>query len=102
MSRLHAKLFFVLCLSASAVVQFVTLDNATFVGTTLGLVTRYLGIPYAEPPISVSGTGDRRFRLPVAKSYTSGTFPAAVFDLVHEHESKDFAASIAAYLLYTV
>lgn len=28
----------------------VTLDSATFTGTTSGRVTKFLGIPYAQPP----------------------------------------------------
>lgn len=37
----------------------VTLDNATFTGLASGAVNKFLGIPYAQPPI-----GDLRFRLP--------------------------------------
>ena len=28
----------------------VTLDNGTFTGTTLGSVSQFLGIPFAQPP----------------------------------------------------
>jgi acetylcholinesterase len=28
----------------------VTLDNGTFTGTTSGSVSRFLGIPFAQPP----------------------------------------------------
>nr|CAH17527.1 carotenoid ester lipase precursor [Pleurotus sapidus] len=52
----------------------VTLDSATFTGTTSGRVTKFLGIPYAQPP-----TGDRRFRLPEPIPPYTGTVRATAF-----------------------
>ncbi|KAK0487104.1 carotenoid ester lipase precursor [Armillaria novae-zelandiae] len=52
----------------------VTLDSATFTGTTSGSVSKFLGIPFAQPP-----TGDRRFRLPEAHPAYNGTYDASAF-----------------------
>ncbi|KAF4574341.1 Carboxylic ester hydrolase [Pleurotus pulmonarius] len=49
----------------------VILDSATFTGTSTGKVTKFLGIPYAQPP-----TGDRRFRLPEPIPPYTGTVQA--------------------------
>ncbi|KAF4576970.1 hypothetical protein EYR36_004954 [Pleurotus pulmonarius] len=60
--------------SLTGAANSVTLDSATFTGTTSGRVTKFLGIPYAQPP-----TGDRRFRLPEPISPYTGTVRATAF-----------------------
>ncbi|KAL4263269.1 Carboxylic ester hydrolase [Pleurotus pulmonarius] len=60
--------------SLAGAANSVTLDSATFTGATSGRVTKFLGIPYAQPP-----TGDRRFRLPEPISPYTGTVRATAF-----------------------
>ncbi|KAJ8481682.1 hypothetical protein ONZ51_g5842 [Trametes cubensis] len=52
----------------------VSLDGATVIGTTNGTTTRYLGIPYAQPPI-----GDLRLRLPKPVLPYKGVLNATAF-----------------------
>ncbi|KAI0682884.1 carotenoid ester lipase [Cerioporus squamosus] len=52
----------------------VTLDNATVIGQPNGTVVKYLGLPFAQPPV-----GDLRFRLPKAVSPFNGTINATAF-----------------------
>ncbi|KAK0460036.1 carotenoid ester lipase precursor [Desarmillaria tabescens] len=77
--QLLVPLGFQACIVASAVISSrtgptVTLDSATFTGTTSGVVSKFLGIPFAQPP-----TGDRRFRLPETLPAYNGSYDATDF-----------------------
>ncbi|KAK2464493.1 hypothetical protein APHAL10511_003472 [Amanita phalloides] len=68
---LHASLAFA---APSSNKVTVTLDKGVFSGTTDGTVTKFLGIPYAQPPV-----GDLRYRLPVSHGPYNGSFDATKF-----------------------
>ncbi|KAI0657904.1 carotenoid ester lipase precursor [Cubamyces menziesii] len=63
-----------LCANALATEGSVTLDDATVLGTTEGGVTRYLGIPFAQPPV-----GKLRLQLPQPIPRYTGTVNATAF-----------------------
>ncbi|KIP02703.1 hypothetical protein PHLGIDRAFT_78736 [Phlebiopsis gigantea 11061_1 CR5-6] len=52
------------------------LDNGTFWGTNSGAIKRFLGIPYAQPPI-----GNLRFRPPLPSDPYSGTYDSGFFSV---------------------
>ncbi|KAK0185686.1 carotenoid ester lipase precursor [Armillaria mellea] len=79
LSQLLVLLGLQACIVTSAVISSragptVTLDSATFTGTTSGTVSKFLGIPFAQPP-----TGDRRFRLPETHPAYNGSYDASAY-----------------------
>ncbi|KAH9030332.1 carotenoid ester lipase precursor [Lactarius pseudohatsudake] len=84
MASLRVSLF-AICAAAATVLAaspptysgpIVTLDRGTFVGTTANGISKFLGIPFAKPPI-----GDLRFRLPEAYGSYVGKHNATAFGL---------------------
>ncbi|KAH9908241.1 carotenoid ester lipase precursor [Epithele typhae] len=73
MSRIVVSLFFLFSCVTSAP-PTVKLDDATFIGFNAGLNVRFLGIPFAKPPV-----GALRLQLPQAISYFSGVINATSF-----------------------
>ncbi|RDX52231.1 carotenoid ester lipase [Lentinus brumalis] len=59
---------------AASTTPTVILDSATVIGQPNGTVVKYLGLPFAQPPV-----GDLRLRLPVPVSPFNGTFNATAF-----------------------
>ncbi|RDX42816.1 carotenoid ester lipase precursor [Lentinus brumalis] len=74
----------------------VKLDQGTVVGTVEGSVEKFLGIPYASPPI-----GDLRLRLPQLRDSYSGTVNATTFgdQCFQQTVPVDFVALPPAVLL---
>ncbi|CDO68163.1 hypothetical protein BN946_scf184938.g15 [Trametes cinnabarina] len=60
--------------TVSARTATVKLDDATVIGTSDGVVTQFLGIPFAQPPV-----GNLRLRLPQPIRRYSGTINATTF-----------------------
>ncbi|KAI8974599.1 carotenoid ester lipase [Trametes punicea] len=64
----------VLVAAAAAQLATVKLDEATVIGTSDGVVTQFLGIPFAEPPV-----GKLRLQLPQPISRYTGVINATTF-----------------------
>ncbi|KAF9046245.1 carotenoid ester lipase precursor [Panaeolus papilionaceus] len=63
-----------LLISAAPAVPTIQLDSGTFKGIADGKSNKFLGIPFAKPPV-----GDLRFKLPVANSPYTGSFDATAY-----------------------
>ncbi|TFK87022.1 carotenoid ester lipase precursor [Polyporus arcularius HHB13444] len=73
-TRTLPLLLYVWVAVAAAAGPSVRLDQATVVGTVSGAVEKFLGIPFAQPPV-----GDLRLRLPQLRDSYNGTVDATSF-----------------------
>ncbi|KAH9060192.1 carotenoid ester lipase precursor [Lactarius vividus] len=65
-----------------ATYPIVTLDKGTFIGTTANGVNKFLGIPFAKPPLAfIDRVGKLRFHLPQAPDPYVGTHNATAYGL---------------------
>ncbi|VDC05627.1 unnamed protein product [Peniophora sp. CBMAI 1063] len=62
----------------------VTLDDGTFTGAASGTVNKWLGIPFAKPPV-----GDLRFNLPEAVDPYTGTYTVTAYGPACPQQSVD-------------
>ncbi|RPD56081.1 carotenoid ester lipase precursor [Lentinus tigrinus ALCF2SS1-7] len=63
----------------------IQLDQGTFVGTSDGVTSKFLGIPFGKAPV-----GDLRFNLPVAVDPYNGTHTATSFGPACPQQAFDF------------
>ncbi|KAI0027938.1 carotenoid ester lipase precursor [Vararia minispora EC-137] len=78
----------------------IVLDAGVFTGTTSGSVDRFLGMPFALPPV-----GDLRFRLPQPSAPYVGTYNATAFGpdcicqaMVFENRPSNLDPAAAAFI----
>ncbi|PPR02347.1 hypothetical protein CVT24_011691 [Panaeolus cyanescens] len=74
----------------------VTLDSATVTGTTEGSLQKFLGIPFAQPPV-----GDLRFRLPQPLPPYNGTINATSYGAMCPQQAAPFPIGLPDFLNFT-
>ncbi|CAA7264886.1 unnamed protein product [Cyclocybe aegerita] len=102
-------LFLLLALHLSAVFAFplerdlssdpptVTLDSATVTGIHQGNLTKFLGIPFAQPP-----TGSLRFQLPQAITFYNGSINATDYGPICPQQAAPFPVSIRDFFNFSL
>ncbi|KAF8883776.1 carotenoid ester lipase precursor [Gymnopilus junonius] len=88
---------------AAPAVPTVTLDSGTFIGTTDLVTDKFLGIPFAQPPVN-----DLRYRLPQPIPAYSGTHDATSFGPACPQQEvqlpivQGLAANVADFLVNSI
>ncbi|KAF8877142.1 carotenoid ester lipase precursor [Gymnopilus junonius] len=88
---------------AAPAVPTVTLDSGTFIGTTDLVTDKFLGIPFAQPPVN-----DLRYRLPQPILAYSGTHDATSFGPACPQQEvqlpivQGLAANVADFLVNSI
>ncbi|KAF9567730.1 carotenoid ester lipase [Agrocybe pediades] len=75
----------------------VTLDSATVTGINQGNLSKFLGIPFAQPPI-----GDLRFRHPVPITSYNGSINASSYGYSCPQQNATFPISLGDIVNFTV
>uniref|UniRef100_A0A8H7Y9K5 Carboxylic ester hydrolase n=1 Tax=Psilocybe cubensis TaxID=181762 RepID=A0A8H7Y9K5_PSICU len=75
----------------------VTLDSATVTGINQGALSKFLGIPYAEPPV-----GELRFNLPRAVTSYNGSINATSYGPTCPQQTVKSPISLSQFFNFTV